>query len=62
MMRGTPHWKIELQAGTIPIEEWVTLRYESGRRYVFVDRLEAEHAFVTLRKHQPHARLRIAPM
>lgn len=62
MIRPTPRWKIELQAATHPKEEWVTLRHESGREYKFVERTDAETAMAKLRRSQPHAMMRIAPM
>lgn len=68
-----PRWKIEIKECTFPVEKWEVLRYESGKRYVFVDREQAEAILEKLVKVQPHLRapdrgpakdgqLRIAPM
>lgn len=61
-MYGTDYrWQIELRAATYPIEEWVPLRHETGRRYRYIEWGDAEREMAKLLKYQPHAVLRIGP-
>lgn len=62
MIQGKPQWRVEIQASTYPVEEWVTLTRESGKSYAFVDRWEAEQEMARVKRVQPHSVLRIVPM
>ena len=57
-----PRFRIEVRASTYPIEEWLPIQHESGKRFRFVERFEAEAAIERLRRIQPHLVLRVSPM
>lgn len=61
MILEKPRWKIEVLASRHPLEEWMPLRHESGRRFRYVEYAEAEAAVRRLKRVQPHMELRIAP-
>lgn len=56
-----PRWKIEVRATTFPPYQWMELRSDT-KRYVYVEKSDAEKDLATLKRIQPHAILRIAPM
>lgn len=57
-----PRFVIQVRTGDKePLPEWMDL-YSDGRTYRFVDRWDAERALDRLRRFQPHAELRIAPL
>lgn len=56
-------YAIEIKTGDKPpAVEWLELRQDTGRRYRYVDRFEAESALEKLQRTQPHATYRIVDL
>jgi len=61
-MRARPVWKIETRTGDRePYPEWLELK-SYRERYQYVEREDAERMLATLKRYQPHAEFRIAPL
>ena len=57
-----PQWKIEVQASTYPVEEWMPLRDARGKRFEYLERSEAEAELMRRYKVQPLATFRVVQM
>jgi hypothetical protein len=55
-------WKIEVQASTYPVEEWMPLRDANGKRFEYLERTEADAQIVKLLRFQPQAIFRVSPL
>lgn len=61
-VREKPRFRIEVLASTYPVEEWMPLQHESGKKFRFVQQYDAQTAIDRLKRVQPHMVLRIARM